>query len=165
MKIHYKIRQEIDSPAGFSNYFLLIKYPLAKDSPAADKIILPPGTQTSFYHPSMAGRCIDYRTRSGYDSHMAIYYNDIPRLQTGKTGNLLIFTHASPTGRRQITLPYSCLIQAPVYKSRTVKGIWTLCPPYIRASYLRPGHRNQPADTGTVIDHSATATGRGTASS
>lgn len=83
---------------------------------------------------SITGRRIDYGAAIGYDSHMAAYYYNISCPQVIETADPLILSYTPPTGGSQVTLANANLIQAPVYKTGTVKGIGALGSPHIGAS-------------------------------
>jgi hypothetical protein len=68
---------------------------------------------------------------------MAADYNNIAGLKIIKAGNLCIFTYTAPSGRSDVALAYSCLIQTPVYESGTVKGVRPFGPIHIGTAELR----------------------------
>ena len=97
------------------------------------------------YHLAVTGGCVDYRTAVGHDAYMTAYYDDVAGPQVGEAGDLLVFSNIAPAGGGQIALTDAYLVQAPVYKAGTVKGIRSFGAPDIGASQLGAGYGDQRA--------------------
>ena len=86
---------------------------------------------------------------------MTAYDDNITCLKAVEIRNLRVFSHASPAGRGQVTLPYACLVQTVVDETGTVKRIRPFCTVDIRTPQFGSGNGQQSADTGAALYRSA----------
>ena len=93
---------------------------------------------------------------------MAAYDDDIARLETVEIRNLRVFSYASPSGRGQIALPYSRLIQTVVDEAGAVKCVRPLCTIDVWTAQLGSGDGQQTADAGAAFYRSALGTAAAT---
>ena len=116
---------------------------LSINPPRHNKVISPPSRSFPVYHFSISRRCVNDFSVFRNNSHVTFFYDNISCLNIIVPGYLFVLSNRSPSAGSQVTLTYAHPIQAPVYKTGTVKTVGALCSPYVRRANLRCSHIDQ----------------------